>query len=327
MAVLVCGGAGYVGSHTVADLVNARKEVIVVDNLLTGHIDAVDKSAKFYHGDIRDKEILSKIFMENKIDGVVHFAAFSLVGESMVKPLEYFNNNVYGLQILLECMKDFAINKLVFSSTCAVYGTPEKLPISEETKTAPESCYGETKLVMEKMMKWVSLAHGIKYVSLRYFNAAGASFDAHIGEDHEPETHLIPLVLQAAMGKRESISIFGSDYDTPDGTCIRDYIHVTDLADAHIRALDYLAAGNESNIFNLGSGRGYSVKEIIDIAEDISGSAIKTIDADKRAGDPAKLVASVEKTKKYLGWEPKYDIKHIIKTAWTWHKAHPNGFE
>lgn len=326
MSILVCGGAGYVGAHTVAELIKTGKDVVVIDNLLTGHKAAVDKNARFYNGDIRDKDILFKIFKENDIDGVVHFAASSLVGESMGKPLEYFNNNVYGLQILLECMKAFAINKMVFSSTCAVYGTPKKVPITEDTETNPESCYGETKLTMEKMMKWVALAHGIRYISLRYFNAAGASFDASIGEDHSPETHLIPLVLQAASGKRESISIFGSDYDTPDGTCIRDYIHVTDLADAHIKALDYLDNGNESGIFNLGSGKGYSVKEIIDIAENISGNTIKKVFADKRAGDPARLVAARDKAKKYLGWEPKYNIKDIIETAWLWHKNNPDGF-
>lgn len=326
MSVLVCGGAGYVGSHTVVELIKANKDVVIVDNLSTGHIEAIDKNAKFYQGDVRDKTILTQIFTENKIEGVMHFAASSLVGESMSKSLAYFNNNVYGMQVLLECMQDFAIDKLVFSSTCAVYGTPKTVPISEDSETAPESCYGESKLVMEKMMKWVSMAHAIRYVSLRYFNAAGASFDASIGEDHNPETHLIPLVLQTALGRRESISIFGNDYDTPDGTGIRDYIHVIDLATAHIKALDYLAAGENSEIFNLGSGTGYSVKEIIEMAEKVTGEKIKKIVAARRAGDPARLIAAVGKAKSILAWEHIYGIKEIIETAWLWHKKNPDGF-
>ena len=327
MSVLVCGGAGYVGSHTVKELIKENKDVVVVDNLSTGHIEAVDKNAKFYHADIRDKAVLAKIFAENKIEGVMHFAASSLVGESMSNPLVYFNNNVYGMQVLLECMEEFAVEKIVFSSTCAVYGTPKSLPVSEDSETVPESSYGESKLIMEKMMKWVSMAHNIRYVSLRYFNASGAAFDGSIGEDHTPETHLIPLVLQTALGKRDNINVFGSDYDTPDGTAIRDYIHVIDLASAHIKALAYIDAGNQSEILNLGSGTGYSVKEIIDVAQKITGREINKTFVARRPGDPAQLVAAAGKAKSILGWETRYDINDIMQTAWLWHKTNTDGFK
>lgn len=328
MSILVCGGAGYIGSHTVHELIKQNKDVIIVDNLQSGHIKAVNPKAKFYKGDIRDSEFLDKVFSENKIDAIIHFAANSLVGESMVKPLLYFNNNVYGMQILLESMVKHDIKNIVFSSTAAVYGEPKKIPISEDDETNPTNTYGETKLTMEKMMKWVSKANGINYVSLRYFNAAGALEDGSIGEDHSPESHLIPLILQVPLGKREAITVFGEDYDTPDGTCIRDYIHVLDLADAHIKAVEYLQSGNESNIFNLGNGIGFSVKEMIDSAKEATSEEIKVVVGERRAGDPARLIASNEKAQKILGWTPKYtDVKAIIKTAWTWHKNNPNGYD
>ncbi|MBR1729070.1 MAG: UDP-glucose 4-epimerase GalE [Selenomonadaceae bacterium] len=328
MAILVCGGAGYIGSHAVHQLVDKGEEVVIVDNLQTGHRGAINPKAKFYEGDIRNSEVLDKIFTENKIEAVIHFAANSLVGESMKKPLLYFNNNVYGMQILLESMVKHNIDKIVFSSTAATYGEPERVPIMEEDRTFPTNTYGETKLTMEKMMKWVSLANGVRYVSLRYFNAAGALDDGSIGEDHHPETHLIPLILQVPLGKRDHITIFGDDYDTPDGTCLRDYIHVIDLADAHILALNYLRNGGESNIFNLGNGKGFSVKEMIAAAEKATGQKIKVEMGERRAGDPAQLIASSDKARKILGWTPKYtDVEIVIKTAWTWHKNHPNGYE
>jgi len=327
MSILVCGGAGYIGSHTVHELVNQGKDVIIVDNLQTGHMKAVNPKAKFYKGDIRDAEFLDKVFSENNIEAIIHFAANSLVGESMEKPLLYFNNNVYGMQVLLESMVKHNIKNIVFSSTAAVYGEPKKIPILEDDETNPTNTYGETKLTMEKMMKWVSKANGITYVSLRYFNACGALLDGSIGEDHFPESHLIPLILQVPLKKRDAITVFGEDYETPDGTCIRDYIHVLDLADAHIKAVDYLQKGNESNIFNLGNGVGFSVKEIIDSAKQATNEDIKVVIGERRAGDPAKLIASNEKARKILGWEPKYtDVKDVIGTAWGWHKNHPDGY-
>ena len=327
MSILVCGGAGYIGSHTVHELVNQGKDVIIVDNLQTGHMKAVNPKAKFYKGDIRDSEFLDKVFSENNIEAVIHFAANSLVGESMEKPLLYFNNNVYGMQILLESMVKHNIKNIVFSSTAAVYGEPKKIPILEDDETNPTNTYGETKLTMEKMMKWVNKAYGITFVSLRYFNACGALLDGSIGEDHFPESHLIPLILQVPLKKRDAITVFGEDYETPDGTCIRDYIHVLDLADAHIKAVDYLQKGNESNIFNLGNGVGFSVKEMIDSAKQATNEDIKVVIGARRAGDPAKLIASNEKAKKILGWEPKFtDVKDVISTAWGWHKNHPDGY-
>lgn len=328
MSILVCGGAGYIGSHTVYKLIEQGKDVVIVDNLQSGHMGAVHPKAKFYKGDIRDASILDKIFTENKIESIVHFAANSLVGESMEKPLLYFNNNVYGMQILLESMVKHNIKNIVFSSTAAVYGEPKRIPIIEDDETNPTNTYGETKLTMEKMMKWCNKAYVLNYVALRYFNAAGSLGDGTIGEDHNPETHLIPLILQVPLKKRESISIYGTDYPTPDGTCIRDYIHVLDLADAHIKAIQYLEAGNESTVFNLGNGVGFSVKEMIEAAKEATGKEIKVVLGDRRPGDPAQLIASNEKATKILGWTPKFtDVKDIIKDAWAFHTAHPNGFE
>ena len=327
MSILVCGGAGYIGSHAVHQLAAGGENVVIVDNLQTGHRAALNPTAKFYEGDIRDAAILDKIFTENEIEAVIHFAANSLVGESVQKPLIYFNNNVGGMQILLESMVKNGVDKIVFSSTAATYGEPVKIPIEEDDPTVPTNPYGESKLIMEKMMKWVSRANGVRFVSLRYFNAAGALPDGSIGEDHKCETHLIPLILQVPLGKRDHITIFGEDYPTPDGTCLRDYIHVIDLADAHILALKYLREGGESNIFNLGNGQGFSVKEMILAAEKVTGQKIKTEIGARRAGDPAQLIASSDKAKKILKWTPKFaDVEKIIATAWEWHKSHPNGY-
>lgn len=326
MAVLVTGGAGYIGSHTVAALLERGEEVVVVDSLATGHRDAVP-GGKLYVGDIRDTDFLRRVFAENGIADVIHFAANSLVGESMQDPGKYYHNNVYGTLCLLERMRANGVNRIVFSSTAAVYGEPERVPIEETDKTEPKNAYGETKLAMERMIRWFEHAHGIEYVSLRYFNAAGAHESGRIGEDHSPETHLVPIVLQAALGRRPHIAIFGDDYDTPDGTCIRDYIHVSDLADAHLLAVDRLRRGEGSAVYNLGSGSGCSVREIIDQARQVTGADIPVIVEPRRAGDPAVLVASSGRAKRELGWNPhRSDIRTIIRTAWEWHKAHPDGY-
>lgn len=328
MSILVCGGAGYIGSHAVHRFIEKGEDVIVVDNLQTGHLAAVHKKAKFYEGDIRNGETLDKIFAENEVEAVVHFAANSLVGESVEQPLKYFNNNVYGMQVLLEAMVRAGTGKLVFSSTAAVYGEPARVPILEDDATRPTNPYGESKRMMEQMMQWVSRANGIRYVSLRYFNAAGAIEDGSIGEDHDPETHLIPLILQVPLGRRESITVFGTDYPTPDGTCLRDYIHVLDLADAHALAIDYLGKGGESDIFNLGNGQGFSVKEMIEAAKEATGKEIRVTCGARRAGDPAQLIASSEKARRILGWKPRFtDVREIIATAWRFAERHPNGYE
>lgn len=328
MAILVLGGAGYIGSHAVDRLINQNYQVVVVDNLLTGHQAAIHPKAQFYKGDIRDKSFLQSVFEKETIEGVLHFAASSLVGESVEKPLLYFNNNVYGMQILLEVMHEYNVKNIVFSSTAATYGEPTESPITEATPTNPKNPYGESKLMMEKMMKWCDQAYGMRYVALRYFNVAGAKADASIGEDHTPETHLVPIILQVALGQRDSLAIYGDDYDTPDGTCIRDYVQVEDLADAHILALEYLRAGNESNFFNLGSNQGYSVKEMLEAAREVTNREIPAKVAPRRSGDPSRLVASSAKAEEILGWRPAYtDVKEIIKTAWDWHVSHPHGYE
>lgn len=327
MRILVLGGAGYIGSHTVYELVDAGYEVIVIDNLLTGFKEAVHPQAKFYEGDIRDKIFLDNILSKEKIDGVIHFAASSQVGESMKNPLKYYNNNLCGTEVLLESMVEHGIDKIVFSSTAATYGEPESIPILETARTLPTNCYGETKLSMEKMFKWISKAHNLRYVSLRYFNACGAHPNGKIGEAHNPETHLIPLVLQVPNGKREYISVFGNDYDTKDGTCVRDYIHVNDLAQAHILAMEYLSKGGKSNIFNLGNGVGFTVKEVIETARKVTNHTIPIREEERRAGDPSVLIASSEKARKVLGWKPQYaDLETIISTAWKWHVNHPDGY-
>ncbi|RJG18935.1 UDP-glucose 4-epimerase GalE [Paenibacillus thiaminolyticus] len=326
MAVLVTGGAGYIGSHTVAELLDRGEEVVVVDSLETGHADAV-LGGTLHVGDIRDRAFLEGVFQQHKFDAVIHFAAYSLVGESMSNPAKYYDNNVHGTQVLLEVMQQFGVKRIVFSSTAATYGEPERTPIEETFATNPTNVYGETKLTMERMMRWFDQVHGIRYVSLRYFNAAGAHESGRIGEDHQPETHLVPIVLETALGKRSEIAVFGSDYPTHDGTCIRDYIHVSDLADAHLLAVDYLRKDGASEIFNLGSGNGFSVLEVIRTAERVTGLTIPTAMRDRRAGDPAVLIASAGKAKAVLGWQPKRDnMEKIIESAWRWHQAHPDGY-
>ncbi|MYZ04916.1 UDP-glucose 4-epimerase GalE [Lactobacillus salivarius] len=329
MATLVLGGAGYIGSHTVDRLIEKGEKTIVVDSLVTGHRQAVNKDAKFYQGDIADKDFMRQVFKENSdIDTVIHFAAYSLVAESMKKPLKYFDNNTAGMVKLLEVMNEFSIDKIVFSSTAATYGIPEEVPIKETTPQNPINPYGESKLMMEKIMRWADKAYGIKFVPLRYFNVAGAKPDGSIGEDHMPETHLLPIVLQVAMGKRDKLQIFGDDYNTPDGTNIRDYVHPLDLADAHILAVDYLKAGNPSTAFNLGSSTGFSNREILEAARKVTNKEIPAEIAPRRGGDPDVLVASSTKAREVLGWKPQFDdISKIIETAWKWHTLHPEGYQ
>ncbi|USB34328.1 UDP-glucose 4-epimerase GalE [Paenibacillus sp. YPG26] len=327
MAILVTGGAGYIGSHTVAELLARGEEVVVIDNLQSGHRESL-LGGKLYEGDLRDKGLLAKLFSENEIDAVIHFAANSLVGESMQKPVKYYDNNVYGTLCLLEAMEEAGVRRIVFSSTAATYGEPEKVPIVETDRTEPTNVYGETKLTMERMMKWFEQVLGIKYVSLRYFNAAGAHDSGRIGEDHRPESHLVPLILQTALGQRQEIAIFGEDYPTSDGTCIRDYIHVSDLADAHVLAVQHLRSGAESNVFNLGNGQGFSVKEVIAKVKEVTGVDFKVTVHPRRAGDPAVLVASSEKARTVLGWNPsRSELGHIIQSAWEWHSANPQGYD
>ena len=328
MNILVLGGAGYIGSHTVYALIEAGHSVVIADNLLTGFAQAVHPEAKFYRGDIRDRAFLDDLFAKERIDVVIHFAACSLVGESVTQPLKYYDNNLCGTKVLLEAMVQAGVNKIVFSSTAATYGEPERVPILETDPTQPTNPYGETKLSMEKMFKWVGAAYGIRYVSLRYFNACGAHESGCIGEAHDPESHLIPLILQVPNGKREFISIFGDDYPTKDGTCERDYIHVTDLAQAHILAAQYLMAGGASDIFNLGNGVGVTVKEVVETARAVTGHPIPARIVPRRAGDPAQLIASSEKANTVLGWNPQHaSLEEIIASAWKWHNTHPNGYD
>ena len=329
MATLVLDGAGYIGSHTVDRLIEKGEKTIGVDSLVTGHRQAVNKDAKFYQGDIADKDFMRQVFKENSdIDAVIHFAAYSLVAESMKKPLKYFDNNTAGMVKLLEVMNEFSIDKIVFSSTAATYGILEEVPIKETTPQNPINPYGESKLMMEKIMRWADKAYGIKFVPLRYFNVAGAKPDGSIGEDHMPETHLLPIVLQVAMGKRDKLQIFGDDYNTPDGTNIRDYVHPLDLADAHILAVDYLKAGNPSTAFNLGSSTGFSNREILEAARKVTNKEIPAEIAPRRGGDPDVLVASSTKAREVLGWKPQFDdISKIIETAWKWHTLHPEGYQ
>lgn len=325
--ILVAGGAGYIGSHMVALLAEKGIDTVVVDNLRTGHWQAVKGARKFYVGDLRDAAFLDQVFSENKIDGVINFAAYSLVGESVTNPLKYYGNNVAGSQSMLTAMQQHGVHNIVFSSTAATYGEPEKQPIEETDRTDPTNPYGASKLAIEGMLKWCDRAYGIHYVALRYFNAAGSNPDAGIGEDHNPESHLIPLVMKTALGQRDHIGIFGDDYPTPDGTCIRDYIHVRDLVEAHLLALEHLEKTGQSGIFNLGSGDGYSVKEIIDTARRITGKEIPAVVEPRRAGDPSVLIASNKKAEAVLGWKPTRGLEQIIADAWAWHSSHPNGYE
>lgn len=328
MNVLVTGGAGYIGSHATKILLERGENVTVIDNLSTGYKQAVDPRANFYQVNIKDKEAVKNVLQKEKIDAVIHFAAFSLVGESMQKPLKYYDNNVYGTKVLLDAMIEADVKTIVFSSTAAVYGDHKNMPITEEFTEKPTNTYGETKLAMEKMMHWADVAHGVKYIALRYFNVAGAYHTGEIGESHNPETHLIPLILQVPLGQRDAISIFGNDYPTKDGTCIRDYIHIEDLIEAHILAMKKLTVKRESNYYNLGSGEGYSVKEMIEAARKVTNHPIKAITADRRSGDPARLIASSSKAKQELGWQPKYTkVEDIIASAWKFHQNFKEGFQ
>lgn len=327
MTILVLGGAGYIGSHAVDQFITAGFDVAVVDNLLTGHRKAVHPAARFYEGDIRNKAFMQSVFKKESIEGVIHFAASSLVGESMERPLLYFDNNVYGTLVTLEVMHEYGVKRIVFSSTAATYGEPNETPITENMPASPKNPYGESKRMMENMMRWCDEAYGIRYVALRYFNVAGAKLDHSIGEDHTPETHLVPLLLQTALGQRESFTIFGEDYPTQDGTCVRDYVHVVDLIQAHLKAYDYLVNGGKSDAFNLGSNEGFSVKEMLTAARQITGKEIPVKVGPRRAGDPAVLVASPQKAKTILGWTPEYTtIETIFSSAWSWHQTHPHGY-
>jgi UDP-glucose 4-epimerase len=318
--ILVVGGAGYIGSHMVKDLVRADKNVVVLDNLARGHRDLVPGGV-FVEGDLGDSALLDRVFSEYKIDAVMHFAAYSLVGESVEKPLAYYRNNISRTIELLEAMIRHAVRRFIFSSTAAVYGEPENVPITEEHPCRPTNPYGESKLAVEQLLADCARAGDLQYVSLRYFNAAGADVSGDLGERHGPETHLIPLVLQAALGEREGIQIFGTDYPTSDGTCLRDYVHVSDLTRAHLLALQRLTSGGNNAIYNLGNSKGYSVREVIETARRVTGHSIPTVASGRRAGDPAVLVADSGKIRGELGWKPRYeDLQTIIETAWVWHQ-------
>jgi UDP-glucose 4-epimerase len=326
MAILVTGGAGYIGSVVVADLQAKGENVVVLDNLVYGHKQAIGENTVFYEGDIGDEDLVGKILSEHEIEACMHFSAFTYVGESVENPKIYYRNNVAQTLKLLDVLVENNVKKFVFSSTAAVFGEPQKIPIDETHPQNPTNPYGWSKLMVEKILQSYDAAYGLKFVALRYFNACGASGDC--GEDHNPETHLIPLVLFAAQGRREFISIFGDDYPTPDGTAVRDYIHISDLSQAHLLALKYLRGGGESQFINLGNGGGYSVHEVIEAARKVTGKEIKTQMVGRRAGDPSRLVGDSRKAREVLGWNPKFpEIEKIIESAWTWHEAHPNGYE
>jgi len=326
LRVLVTGGAGYIGSHAVKALVAAGHEPIVYDDLSTGHREAV-RDVPLIEGDVRDASRLAHAMARWEIEAVMHFAAKSLVGESMTDPAKYYENNVGGGLALLEACRECGVARLIFSSTAAVYGEPVETPITEAHPLEPTSVYGRTKLVFERMLADYASASSFEYIALRYFNAAGADPGGALGEDHNPETHLIPIVLEAALGKRDAITVFGSDYPTEDGTCVRDYVHVSDLADAHVLALERLASGGGSGVFNLGNGQGFSVRQVIETAERVVGRPIPIRDGERRPGDPAVLVASSDQAKKLLGWKPAFEsLESIIETAWAWMREHPDGF-
>ncbi|MEA5619560.1 UDP-glucose 4-epimerase GalE [Cronbergia sp. UHCC 0137] len=321
--ILVTGGAGYIGSHAVLALKQAGYEVVILDNLVYGHRDLVEQvlQVELIEGDISDRSLLDQLFQTHDISAVMHFSAYAYVGESVTDPAKYYRNNVVGTLTLLEAMLAASINKFVFSSTCATYGVPQFIPIPEHHPQHPINPYGATKLMVEQILGDFDLAYGLKSVRFRYFNAAGADPSGNLGEDHNPETHLIPLVLMTALGKREHISIFGTDYETADGTCIRDYIHVSDLADAHVLGLEYLLNEGESEVFNLGNGNGFSVREVINAVEEVTGKVISIKESDRRPGDPPILIGSSEKARKILGWQPQYPgIKDIVAHAWQWHQ-------
>ncbi len=321
MKVLVTGGAGYIGSITSEILLDEGHEVVIFDNLGRGHREAVDARAEFIEGDLRNREDIRKTMGSVLPDAVMHFAAFALVGESMQDPMLYFRNNVLGGINLVESMIERGVKRIIFSSTCATYGQPERMPMTEDLPQRPTNPYGESKLMLEKVLSWEQERRGLQPVFLRYFNAAGAT--EKLGEDHDPESHLIPNVLAVALGKKKSVGIFGDDYETPDGTCIRDYIHIVDLAQAHIIAL----TGSQTGAFNLGNGDGYSVKQVVEVAREVTGHAIPAELAPRRPGDPARLIAAADKAKTVLGWKPKYpEMRTIVQHAWDWHRTHPNGY-
>lgn len=325
--ILVIGGAGYIGSHCVKQLVAAGHRPIVLDNLVFGHRGAIDDSVRFYEGDLGDRESVVKIFKNEKIDIVMHFAAFAFVGESVTDPLKYYENNVAKTISLLKAMIEANVRKFIFSSTCATFGTPEELPIHEETPQAPINPYGQTKLDVENILKALAISGEMSSAVFRYFNAAGASMDSSIGEDHDPETHLIPLAIDAATGKRGALKVFGTDYPTPDGTCLRDYVHVDDLSRAHIAVFDRMSEDAGFLHYNLGTGNPTSVREILNTVGKVIGKEVPYEDAARRAGDPPSLFADNKKVKKELQWEPQFpEIQEIIQTAWNWHKQHPEGY-
>ena len=324
MRVVVTGGAGYIGATTVQSLIQSGHDCVVFDNLSKGHAQAIPDSVPLIQGDVADRELLDSVFRDHRPEAVLHFAAWIEAGESMRVPEKYFRNNSASTLTLLESMMANGVSKLIFSSTAALYGEPEQIPIQEDAPLRPTNAYGESKLLVERMLAWFHRIHGFRYASLRYFNAAGSN--GYSGELHEPESHLIPLVLQVASGKREHISIYGTDYPTQDGTCIRDYIHVGDLADAHVLALEALDQ-HDKLTYNLGNGTGFSVRQVIDSARRVTGKAIKAIEAARRTGDPAVLVASSEKIRRELNWHPKHaDLEEIISSAWQWFQKHPRGY-
>ena len=326
MRVLVTGGAGYIGSHTVHVLRERGYDVVVLDSMEFGHQEVIGDTP-LIEGDTADEALLSRIFDEHQIEAVIHFAAYKAAGESMEQPARYFQNNVCGTLSLLKAMHQADVRHIVFSSSCAVYGTPATLPVNELNALHPESPYGESKLMVEQMLKWFDTCHDLRYASLRYFNAAGAMPDASIGEDPTFTLNLIPLVMKAAIGKAPTVKVFGTDYPTSDGTAIRDYIHVLDLADAHVKALEYIRANDTSDIFNLGTGRGASVQEVVDTAKRVSGVDIPVEYTSRRPGDPVAIYADNTKARKLLGWEPQYGLEEIVASAWKWHSTHPDGFK
>jgi UDP-glucose 4-epimerase len=323
MNILVTGGAGYIGSVVAEELIRQGDQVTVFDNLYQGHRAAVHPRADFVLGDLADVEALNELFARQNFDAVMHFASYTLVGESVQQPLKYVGDNVTNGLNLLRAMLDHDVRRFILSSTANLFDQPQRMPITEEEQIVPGSPYGESKFILERILHWMDRLHGLRYAALRYFNAAGAT--AERGEDHDPETHLIPLVLQVALGQRDQIAVFGSDYPTRDGTCVRDYIHIFDLAQAHILALRALDGG--SRTYNLGNGQGYTVREVIEAARQITGHPIPSVDAPRRPGDPPELVAGSEKIRHELSWQPHYpDLRDIVQSAWDWHKAHPNGY-
>lgn len=327
-SILVSGGAGYIGSHTVRTLTEQGYKPVVLDSLVTGHRQSVSLDVPFYQGDIADSDLVRKIVEIEHVSAVIHFAARSLVGESVEKPDLYFEENTAKTNRFVSSLLESGVKRLIFSSTAATYGIPDEVPIPERAPTNPINPYGLSKLMIEQSFAWLEKAYGLQWIALRYFNAAGAALDGSLGEDHIPETHLIPLILKTALGQREAISVFGTDYSTPDGTCLRDYIHVLDLAKAHILALEGLATGVGSGVYNVGTGSGYSVKEVIETARTVTGRSIPVIESPRRPGDPDKLVAKVEKIKSLLGWTPSHSsLEQIMESAWAWHLSHPDGFQ